>query len=62
MKITIAPSKDQSYENYPRNAVTIEAPIDDVELPDALEIIYSALVAWGYDPEGVHNAMNNFTR
>jgi len=60
MKITIAPTQDQTKERHPQHSVTIETPHDEANLEEALEIIHSALVAWGFGAESITQAMNEF--
>jgi hypothetical protein len=60
MKITIAPTHDQTLESHPQHAVTIETPHDDTSLDEALEIIHAALVAWGFGTEAITQKMNEF--
>ena len=53
MKITLTPSKDQQFETHVYNTVALESPHDDIHVEDAMKLVASALVAWGYAPESV---------
>ena len=53
MKITLSPSKDQQFETHAYNTVSLESPHDTIVVEDAMRLVTSALVAWGYAPESV---------
>ena len=60
MKIIIAPTQDQTDESHPYNTVTIETVRDGNHIYEVLEFIHSALVAWGFNGDGITKAMNEF--
>ncbi|MGH9876144.1 MAG: hypothetical protein ACRD5H_00770 [Nitrososphaerales archaeon] len=54
MKITIEPTVVQDlYPSYP--TVTVSIPCDDLGAPEALELVFQALIAWGYPREALIN-------
>ena len=53
MKVTLSPTNDQQFEKYPHNTVSLESPHDDINIEDAMRLVTSALVAWGYSPQNV---------
>lgn len=62
MKITIAPSQDQTKEEVPLYAITVEDPNDELPIKQVVDIVFQALQGWGYSSDGVHKAFNDFTR
>ena len=58
MKVTIAPSKDQTMEKHPFSTVEISSPDDEMTLPQVVEhLLAPALIAWGFTPETVYNLL-----
>ena len=61
MKITIAPSEDQSCQKFPYYSVAIEFPHDDMMTAERMAaMFYQALLGCGYGPEEAKKAMNEF--
>ena len=56
MKITIEPTHKGNGPDAHRT-VTVEQPHDDMTLDDALDLVASALKAWGYHAESVDEAI-----
>jgi hypothetical protein len=56
MKITIEPTHKGNGPDAHRT-VTVEQPHDDMTLDDALDLVASALKAYGYPDEGVNEAI-----
>ena len=49
MKITIAPSKDQTMEEHPFVTVEVSSPDDQMTLTQVAEnLLAPALIAWGF--------------
>jgi hypothetical protein len=48
MKITLAPSQDQSKERYPHPTVTLEVPRDDLNIGEVADLFQSAIRAYGF--------------
>jgi hypothetical protein len=61
MKITIAPSEDQSVEKHPYLAVSIEHPADDnITIEHAVDMAFVAMAAWGFDKDTITKAFHEF--
>jgi hypothetical protein len=57
MKIKLEPTITDCIHEIPRHAVTIEHPHDELNVNEAVELMASALVAWGYSERNVREAM-----
>ncbi len=55
MKITIEPT--QPHHTTPYTKVELSKPMDDVPFDEALELVRLALIAWGYPPGLVDEAI-----
>lgn len=53
MKITIEPTGDDEDQNDFYHTVTVERPGNDYSLKDVLELVESALKAWGFSGKSV---------
>jgi hypothetical protein len=62
MKITISPSEDQSAEKFPYYSVTIESNVadDNCTIEQIVEMMFMALVGWGYDKDIAAKAFHEF--
>ncbi len=61
MKITIAPSKDQSKESIRFYSVTIEYEDDDsITHKNLVEMFFQAAIGAGFNRETIHKEMNEF--
>jgi hypothetical protein len=57
MRITIAPSEDQTHEQHKLFAVTVEHPNDDATMAVVLEIMVKALQGYGFTTEEILKGM-----
>jgi hypothetical protein len=60
MKITIAPSEDQTGMQFPSHSISVESPNDDIKIPEAVNMFVDALKGWGYDMELIQKELSEF--
>jgi len=60
MKITISPTEDQRGEKYAFHTVSIKTISDEIKVDEAVGILHTLLVAWGFSSQSVQKEMNEF--
>ena len=52
MKITISPTNNQDNlsSECKHSIITIEHPDDDIDFMEVMQLVQSALIAWGFNP------------
>lgn len=60
MRITIAPSEDQTHEQHKLFAVTVEHPNDDATVAVVLQMVERALVGYGFTIQEILKGMKNY--
>ena len=57
MRITLEPTSEEKVRLSLQHSVILSMPSDDLNATEAVELMRSALIAWGYQKESVDDAM-----
>jgi hypothetical protein len=58
MKITLEPSNHPDTDYILQHKVTLEYPLDDLNVQEVVELFEFALLSYGFHPDSVAEALN----